>query len=205
MPASITLRDLEVNTSRVRQLSRNVKNGGMDFPTRLLRLREAAGLKQEELALRCGWAGQSRVGNYEAGSRKPRFDDVPALAAALGVHPGELFEDLPSVQGTSHAARLNANKVTVTTQALLRFLRRRDPQAVLDLSDPDDAELFAATYEEAIALPSEPSSQDQQFFGARVDSLIEAREAKRNERKRSEPAGGDTGTEVRRKRTGSKA
>lgn len=68
----------------------------MDFPARLHRFRKAAKLSQEGLAVACGRSGQSWIGNFERGARRPEFDDIPKLAAALNIHPGELFADLPS-------------------------------------------------------------------------------------------------------------
>lgn len=72
----------------------------MDFSANLRRLRKAAKLTQEELALRCGW-GQSRIGNYEAPAdkdhaREPELKEIPIIAAALQVGVGELFGEPPS-------------------------------------------------------------------------------------------------------------
>jgi len=54
---------------------------------RLKALREKWGLSQAALAEKCGWASQSRVGNYEVGTRKISADDAIVLAKALGVGP----------------------------------------------------------------------------------------------------------------------
>ena len=64
---------------------------------RLKTLREKAGLSQAALAEKCGWASQSRVGNYEKGVRKIGADDAAILAAALGVHPAEILFGLEPV------------------------------------------------------------------------------------------------------------
>lgn len=79
----ITFRDSKVNTYRVRRVSRNVKDGWMDFPTALRTARKAARLTQEQLGLAIG-AGQSRIGNYESGTREPSLDELKQLANALG-------------------------------------------------------------------------------------------------------------------------
>jgi len=65
---------------------------------RLKRLRVEMGLSQRALAELCGWASQSRVGNYEAGSREISLDDAITLAKALNVSPAQLVfgEDLNS-------------------------------------------------------------------------------------------------------------
>lgn len=119
MRRSITLRDSAVNTYRVRPASRRVNNAGMGFPANLRRLRTAAKLTQEQLAHACGWPGQSRVANYEAGKREPNLEEVALLAAALRVEPGDLLDDAPSaarvdreewldVQGFAQAIGLGA-------------------------------------------------------------------------------------------------
>lgn len=63
----------------------------MTFALNLKRFRKAAGLTQEQLAHACGWSGQSRIANYEAGKREPTFDDANALAHALSVSREDLL------------------------------------------------------------------------------------------------------------------
>ncbi|WP_440064841.1 XRE family transcriptional regulator [Pseudomonas syringae] len=60
---------------------------------RIKRLRKATGMSQAQLADACGWKSQSRVGNYEAGTREPTFADVETMARALGVDKSELLLD----------------------------------------------------------------------------------------------------------------
>jgi len=56
---------------------------------RLKRAREQKGISQKALAELCGWA-QSRVGNYESGSRTIGIDDAITLAKALKIAPADL-------------------------------------------------------------------------------------------------------------------
>lgn len=58
---------------------------------RLKRFRENRHLSQLKLAELVGWGSQSRIGNYESGSRKISVDDAILLADALGVTPSELL------------------------------------------------------------------------------------------------------------------
>ena len=58
---------------------------------RIKRLRKAAHLSQAQLAEACGWKSQSRVGNYEAGTREPTLADIHAIARALRVAPSALL------------------------------------------------------------------------------------------------------------------
>ncbi len=58
---------------------------------RIKRFREQLGLSQAALAERCGWSSQSRIGNYESGSRNVSADDAVILANALDVTPAELM------------------------------------------------------------------------------------------------------------------
>lgn len=62
---------------------------------RIKMLRERLRLSQADLAEKCGWGYQSRVGNYETGSRKVSVEDAVVLASALGVSPGELLFGTP--------------------------------------------------------------------------------------------------------------
>lgn len=56
----------------------------------IARLRRAAGLGLDELAMRLNWP-QSRLAAVEAGSDDIHLDDIDTLAAALDVAPAELF------------------------------------------------------------------------------------------------------------------
>lgn len=56
---------------------------------RLKELRTRRGLSQGRLAALCGWS-QSRIGNYESGTRSIGHDDAIIMAKNLGVTPGEL-------------------------------------------------------------------------------------------------------------------
>ncbi|UCX03546.1 XRE family transcriptional regulator [Shewanella glacialimarina] len=59
-------------------------------------LRMKAGIKsQAMLAELCGWKSQSRVGNYEAGSRTVSPSDAEILAKVLGVDPAEIIFGYP--------------------------------------------------------------------------------------------------------------
>lgn len=52
--------------------------------------REEARLTQGELAERCGWDSQSRIGNYERNLREPNRTAYITLGKALGVSPAYL-------------------------------------------------------------------------------------------------------------------
>ncbi len=69
---------------------------------RLQRLRNAAGKSQAALAKLCGWSSQSRVGNYESGTREPTLGDIEVMAKALGVPYGVLLigEDFALSKGS---------------------------------------------------------------------------------------------------------
>lgn len=58
---------------------------------RLKELREAAGLTQEQVAMRLGKV-HSSVQRWESGERNPGVDDLEQLAALFKCHPGELFD-----------------------------------------------------------------------------------------------------------------
>ncbi|WP_372174364.1 helix-turn-helix domain-containing protein [Xanthomonas axonopodis] len=122
MEPTITYRDLLFNTYRVRRVSRIVKNGLMAFSDNLKRLRLTRGMTQEQLALACGWSGQSRIANYESSAesaREPKVSDVPLIAAALGVSVAELFGEASS---TSHVERLDFGTISATVTVLRNYL-----------------------------------------------------------------------------------
>ena len=129
MGRSITLRDSQVNTQRVRPVSRGVNNEQMDFHSNLRRLRNAAGMTQEQLALAAGGWGQSRISNYEKGIRAPTLADADVLAKALNVTRPELLGDtLPEqIADDDHA------NVLAYSQAV-------------GLSDGSEAEEYAETH-----------------------------------------------------------
>lgn len=171
---SITLCDPHVNTNRVRRASRSVKNGAMAFSDNLKRLRIAARLTQEELALACGWSGQSRIANYESSSvsgREPKVSEVPLIARALGVPVAELFGEAPSA---SQSVGLDAVKLAESIAALRQVAKKRgwsyDPE-----THPEET-LFA--YQLRMAMPAEPTTAQVIDFGQAVaDRLLKSAEA----------------------------
>ncbi|HGE8396201.1 TPA: helix-turn-helix domain-containing protein [Serratia marcescens] len=72
-------------------------NTNEKIAARLKLAREKRGISQKTLAEWCGWA-QSRIGNYESGSRNIGIDDAITLSRVLGLRPAELVfgdEDTP--------------------------------------------------------------------------------------------------------------
>lgn len=58
--------------------------------TNIERYRKAAGLTQAELAEKCGWNSQSRIGNYEKDLREPKHDVLATIAKVLSVRVSDL-------------------------------------------------------------------------------------------------------------------
>lgn len=58
---------------------------------RITELREAKGMTQTDLARLLG-VNRSSIALWESGRRRPMLSRLPALASALGVEPGDLFE-----------------------------------------------------------------------------------------------------------------
>lgn len=84
---------ISANTISERDLFQSViKIRGMKtLGERIAHYRKAKGLSQAKLAKACGWASQSRVGNYELNTREPSLGDLELMAAALGVTVGDLL------------------------------------------------------------------------------------------------------------------
>jgi transcriptional regulator with XRE-family HTH domain len=78
---------------------------------RIKRLRKATGMSQAQLADACGWKSQSRVGNYEAGTREPTLADIASIASALGVDQSELLLNSPPPEIPSTQPRSTADLV----------------------------------------------------------------------------------------------
>ncbi|XBT42156.1 LexA family transcriptional regulator [Pseudomonas viridiflava] len=78
---------------------------------RIKRLRKAKGMSQAQLAEACGWKSQSRVGNYEVGTREPTLADIASMAAALGVDQSELLLNSPAPEPTAAPERSMADLV----------------------------------------------------------------------------------------------
>jgi transcriptional regulator with XRE-family HTH domain len=79
---------------------------GKLISARLRSLREAAGLSQQEVAMRADLS-MSLVAKLEQGKKgDPRASTLLALASALGVKPGAILEDLfpPAVKGAGPEA-----------------------------------------------------------------------------------------------------
>lgn len=98
---------------------------------RIKRLRKASGLSQAQLAEACGWKSQSRVGNYEAGTREPTLADISAMATALDVDQAELLldatahskADAPALSAADMVREMLARKGTaLSSQARQRLL-----------------------------------------------------------------------------------
>lgn len=54
-------------------------------------------MSQQELAFACGWESQSRIGNYERGTRQPNLQDLKKLSNALRVPFTELVAEHESL------------------------------------------------------------------------------------------------------------
>jgi len=107
----------------------------MAFSDNLKRLRLARGLTQEQLALACGWSGQSRIANYEssaASAREPKVSEVPLIATALGVPVAELFGESIS---TSQDQRLDFVRISAAVTVLRTYLELMGKPVAM-LEDP---------------------------------------------------------------------
>jgi len=100
--------------------------------TNLRRLRRAHALTQERLATEAGLS-RAAYRKIETGVSQPRITTLQSLARALGVHPGELVEDVPRMQ----AVRFRSKKKLRTREQILvdvaRWLRNfNEVEALLE-------------------------------------------------------------------------
>ncbi|BET97665.1 helix-turn-helix domain-containing protein [Xenorhabdus sp. TCT-1] len=88
---------------------------------RIKRLREQLGLSQAALAEHCGWSSQSRIGNYESGSRNVSADDAVILANALSVTPAELMFGSTDCANVPMSCTTEETKLTPRQRILLEL------------------------------------------------------------------------------------
>lgn len=125
---------------------------------RIKRYRKAAGLSQADLADACGWKSQSRVGNYEAGTREPTLADIAVIAEALGIQQADLLIGLPA---GSVADQADAAPSAASVDAVRQMLAKHGK----GLPDGIKSQILAVT-ERPIDRPSNVISAD--FSGLRV-------------------------------------
>lgn len=141
------------------------------------------GLTQEKMAERLGGKTQGLVSQYLSGKIPLNYRALLAFSDALGIYPETIRTDLPEqqvsgpyrVRDASQPARLDPEKIEITTRAINRVLDRRVKGLALDLTERLDAELFAEAYAECDAMP-EPTEADMVFV---VVDLLDARGVKR--------------------------
>jgi transcriptional regulator with XRE-family HTH domain len=83
------------------------------FKERLKSARELRGLSQTQLATESGLPASS-VSHFEAGARKPSFDNLKRLATALNVTTDYLLgrSDTPDASGTTGRLHRDMHKLT---------------------------------------------------------------------------------------------
>lgn len=143
MEQIITHRVFHVNTLRVGHISRSVNNRCMEetFAQRLRRLRKTRGLTQEQLAHACGYAGQSRIANYEAEgphARTPSIDEIPLLAQALGVPDSDLVASLPDTPPTPGGVSPEISEIHMVVGLLAQALAGSIRPAAVDFLEAMD-------------------------------------------------------------------
>ena len=77
--------------------------------TNIQKYRKAAGLKQIELGVKCGWdasASQARIGHYETGRREPSLDDLRLIAKATSVTMTKLIEGIDNSVASKIAGKM---------------------------------------------------------------------------------------------------
>jgi transcriptional regulator with XRE-family HTH domain len=70
------------------------------FGRTIREVRNRRGVSQENLALRCG-LDRTYVSGIERGVRNPSLTNILKIAAALEVHPSELFVGIPATRGSA--------------------------------------------------------------------------------------------------------
>ncbi|PPS61791.1 XRE family transcriptional regulator [Pseudomonas sp. BRM28] len=157
---------------------------------RIKHLRKAKGMSQQALALACGWESQSRIGNYEKGTRQPNLQDLEKLAGALGI-------SLPDLVAGKDRSEINSLPDAIQGRVRSEDHLAREYGRTKDQGQPvssnvgwakdgsvrviGNAQLADEGYFEALHLPSDQGdgylnihSDDPDAYGLRVtgDSLL---------------------------------
>jgi transcriptional regulator with XRE-family HTH domain len=108
---------------------------------KLAQTRKAAGFSQTELAEKCGWEdGQSRVSNYERGTRSPDIYDLERIAKACSTSVPEML--YPDTLPSNNKQTLNLSLSKNVIIAIENYLDSRAEK----LAAPIKAELFNQLY-----------------------------------------------------------
>ena len=81
-------------------------------------LREAAGLSQEELAKKSGFAGRAAISAIEKGKNNISVDKLPSLAMALNTTPGALMDMLVDIEPTTDTSVITQG---LTAESLVKL------------------------------------------------------------------------------------
>ncbi len=110
-------------------------------------------MSQAGLAKACGWASQSRVGNYERDTREPTLEDIALMAKVIGVRQDLLLTD----SGTEGAASQGAHQAeravalmdfaTPRTRTVLERINQAARMGRLSEADIDLLDQIAARFE----------------------------------------------------------
>lgn len=143
-----------------------------DISKNLIRLRDAKGLTQEEVAAAAGisLAGYRKV---EAAESEPRSNTVVALGRALGVKPGELLRPAPPLP----VARFRSTKRMRERDLLLMDVAKQlegyvELETLLGTKTIFHPEAFAAEDVEPAGRPIEAATRVRSAFGLEVDEPI---------------------------------
>ena len=101
---------------------------------RIRQLRKAAGLTQEQLADRTGFA-QDRISNYENGRRPLRLAEMRVIARELGCSPADLLADDDNPERLSPQEKALLEAFRSSSRDAQHFLLA-SAQAVSDQEDP---------------------------------------------------------------------
>jgi transcriptional regulator with XRE-family HTH domain len=100
------------------------QRGTVGAMKRLEKIRRDLGLTQAEAGQKVG-VTHATFQRWEKGERGTSTDRVPDIAKRLGVHPGELFDEMPLPKGSLTAPQRQAAEIAgkLKGQALLNWLQ----------------------------------------------------------------------------------
>tara|TARA_A100000171_G_scaffold43210_1_gene45087 strand:- start:2791 stop:3471 length:681 start_codon:yes stop_codon:yes gene_type:complete len=101
--------------------------------------RQAKGWSQAKLAEACGWASQSRVGNYELDRREPSMRDLTRIAEALDITIHDLVDNRPMIRAVRNIEAIHQG-APLRRAPVISWVQAGAWSEVIDIYEPGDAD-----------------------------------------------------------------
>lgn len=121
-----------------------------NFGERIKAARKEKGISQRQLSSACGWGGQSRVGHYEQGARKPSLTDIQKIASALDRPVSYFFGE--SAEAVRSQGCKSCELDTELLELSIAMVSRASAESEEPLTAGQSAKMIASIYKELAEL-----------------------------------------------------